>query len=123
SRLSSPVEAARDPGFTRRVSGSLLPGDCASNESASASELAAAGERSGEGGLVGELEVSAHREALREPGDPDAHRLEEAHEVERGRLALHVRVRGDDDLLDLAVLEADEELLDAELLGADALQR
>ena len=65
-------------------------------------QLAASGERAGQGRLVRELEVSAHRQALGEPGDADAHRLEQPHQIERGRLALDVRVGGDDDLLDLA---------------------
>ena len=56
-------------------------------------------------------------------GDARAERLDEASEVHRGRLALGGGVRGEDDLAHRAVAEADEERLDLELVGADAVER
>ena len=44
-------------------------------------------------------------------------------EVHRGRFALDVGVRREDDLVDAVLLDAREQLLDAQLLGADALDR
>src|SRR5581483_11883114 len=44
-------------------------------------------------------------------------------EVQRGRLPLHVRVRAQDDLLHPFGVEPLEQLLDAELIGADPFDR
>ncbi len=49
--------------------------------------------------------------------------LQELRQVERGRLALDVGVRGEDDLLGRLALEPDEELADLEVAGADAVER
>ena len=50
-----------------------------------------------------------------------AERLEEPGEVHRGGLALDVRVRREDHLGDALGVDPAQELLDAELLGPDAL--
>src|SRR4051812_2560135 len=73
--------------------------------------------------LVGVLEVAADREPAGQPRDLDPEGLELAGEEHRGRLALEVGVRAEDDLLDRLLAEAGEQLLDAQLLGPDALDR
>ena len=62
-------------------------------------DVPAAFEGTAERELVGVLEVAAHRQPARDPGDPHAERLEQPAEVQRGGLALDVRVRAEDDLL------------------------
>src|SRR5690606_11608548 len=78
-----------------------------------------------EGDLVGVLEVGADREPARQPGDGDVgHALaQDVGEVERGRLAGRRRVRRDDDLAHAALLGPADELLDAEVLRVDAVDR
>src|SRR6478752_277676 len=80
-------------------------------------------ERASEGDLVGVLQVAAHRQTARKSGDLQPHRLDEAREVGRGRLALEVGVGREDELGDLAVGEADHQLAHTQVVGADALDR
>jgi len=61
------------------------------------------------------------RKSGRDPGDPDAERLDEAREVQRRGLALDVGVGRDQDLGDLVAGEAVDEFTDAQALGADAV--
>src|SRR5262245_31206123 len=81
-------------------------------ETARLRHLAAPGEGAAERDLVGVLEVAAHREAAGEPRHADA-ATEAVGEVGGGRLARHVRVRREDDLLDAVPVDAVEELVDA----------
>src|SRR3954469_16039402 len=87
------------------------------------SDLAAAFERAAEGDFVGVLEVAADRETARRTSDPHAERLEQPRKVHRGGLTFDVRVRRQDHLRDLLVLDALQQLLDAQLLRPDALDR
>src|SRR5690606_1905294 len=73
--------------------------------------------------LVGVLEVAAHRQAARDPGDPHAERLEQPAEVHGRRLALEVGVGAQDDLGDALPLDAVEQLPHPQLVGADPLDR
>jgi hypothetical protein len=82
----------------------------------------AAGERAAEGHLVRGLEVAADGQAAREPRH--AHAAPQPVGEERGgRLAGHVRVRREDDLADAVPLHAAQELVDAQVLGLDAVER
>src|SRR5881628_3632374 len=83
--------------------------------------LAAALEGAADRHHVDVLEVSAHRDAVRDARDPDAEGLDEPGEIERRRLALGGGVGGDDHLAHRAVAQADEERLDPELVGPDAV--
>ena len=85
------------------------------------SHLAPAGERAAERHLVGVLDVAAHRHAEGEAGDPHPPGLEQAGEVEGGRLPLDVGVGGEDDLLD--PLQAREQAGDGQAVGADPAVR
>src|SRR4029077_1176916 len=87
-----------------------------------ASDLAAAGQRPAERDLVGVLEVAADGQAAREAGHAYTS-AEAVGEVCGGRLAGHVRVRGEDDLLHAVALDAADELVDAQVLGLDAVER
>src|SRR3712207_2755867 len=80
-------------------------------------------ERSTEGDLVGVLKVPTHGQSTREPGHPDSQVGQEPGQVRRGRLALEVRIGGEDDLGDGSVGQPGHELLDPELIRADALDR
>src|SRR6478735_9315327 len=73
--------------------------------------------------LVGVLEVAADGQAGRESGDRDADVAQQPAQVGGGGLALEVGVGGDDDLLDLPRGEPGHELADAQVVGADAVDR
>src|SRR5690606_32592082 len=83
----------------------------------------AALEGAAERDLVGVLEVAADGKTAGQLGDLEVERHEHAHQIGRGRLALEVRVGGDDDLGDRAVLEPAEQLLDPQLVRADPRDR
>src|SRR5919199_2721208 len=84
--------------------------------------LAAPGERAAEGDLVRVLEVAADGEAAREPRDADPV-AKPVGQVRRRRLPGHVRVRREDDLLDAVPVDAAQQLVDAQVLGLDAVER
>src|SRR3989441_9309591 len=73
--------------------------------------------------LVRILQITADREPTGDPRDADPERPEQLREVERRRLALDIGVGRQDDLGRLAALEPDQELLDLEVVGADAVER
>ena len=90
--------------------------------SAEVTRAGRAGERPPERDLVGVLEVAADREAAREPGH--AHAVAQpVGEVGGSRLARHVRVCREHDLLDPALLDAIEELADPQVGRLDAVER
>ena len=82
--------------------------------------FSAAAERPAEGDLVRVLEVGADGQAARQAGDPHAP-AQAVGEVGSGRLAGHVRVRGQHDLLDAVPLDPAQELVDAQVLRLDAV--
>src|SRR3954470_9404532 len=86
------------------------------------SHFAAARERPAEGDLVGVLEVGAHRQAARQPCHPNAS-AQPVGEEGGGRLAGHVRVGREHDLLDAVALDAAEQFGDAQVLGLAAGER
>src|SRR4029450_11290417 len=85
--------------------------------------LAAAGEGAAQGDLVGVFEVAADGEATGDAGDPDAEGGQEAGQVHGGGLALDVGVGGQDDLAGGGGLQAAQQLADAQVVRADALDR
>src|SRR5690242_8573050 len=86
------------------------------------SHFAPARERPAERDLVGVLEVGADRQAAGEARDPNA-AAQAVGEVGRGRLAGHVRVRREHDLLDAVPVDAAQELRDAQVLRLDPVER
>src|SRR5947207_1914774 len=89
---------------------------------AEVSHFATAAQRPAEGDLVGVLEVGAHRQAACQPCDANA-AAEAVGEKGRRRLAGHVRVRREHDLLDAVALDTAEQLVDAQVLRFDAVER
>src|SRR5262245_17776051 len=83
--------------------------------------LPATGERAAERDLVRVLEVAPDRQPACEPRDPGAV-TQAVGQVGGRRLAGHVRIRGEDDLLDPVSLHAPEQLVDAEVGGLDAVK-
>src|SRR5581483_6086784 len=83
------------------------------------SHLPPARQRTAERDLVGVLEVAADGEAARETGDADA-AAQAVGQVGGGRLAGHVRVGRENDLLDAVPLDAPHQLVDAQVGGLDA---
>src|SRR4051794_40370144 len=73
--------------------------------------------------LVGVLQIPSDRQPGGEPGDAQAHRLEQAREVRGGRLTLEVRVRRQNDLGDLAGREPGDQLTNPQVVRPDALDR
>ena len=75
--------------------------------------------------LVGVLQLAADGHAGGDAGDPDAERLEQPGQVHRGRLALDVGAGGQDDLGDRRRRRraAPDQLGDAQVVGADAVER
>ena len=80
-------------------------------------------ERARQRHVIGVLEVAAHGQAARQARDADAQRRQQAADVHRRRLALEVRVRRHDHFRDRAVAQAREQLVDLEILRADAVHR
>src|SRR5690554_4308895 len=87
------------------------------------SDGSAAGERAPEGDLVGVLEVAPDRQAAGQAGDGQSQLPDHQRQVGRGRLALGVRVGGEDELGDGAAGQAGHQLADPQLVRSDALQR
>src|SRR3954454_21587536 len=69
--------------------------------------------------LVRVLQIPPDRQPGGQPGDAQAHRLEQTREVGGRRLTLEVRVRGQDDLGDLAGREPCDQLADVQVVGPD----
>src|SRR3954468_173231 len=84
--------------------------------------LTAARERSTERHLVRVFEVPADRESASESGHTHAPAQTVGQEG-RGRLASHVRIRREHDLLDPVSLDPTEQLVDPQMLGLDAVKR
>jgi hypothetical protein len=85
------------------------------------SELAATGEGAAKRHLIGIFEVAADRQAARRARDADAEWIDGAEEVHRRRLAVRVRVHGEDYFFHIRPLQADEELAHAQLIWPDPL--
>src|SRR5438034_4295820 len=83
---------------------------------------AATGESPAERDLVCVLEVAADRKAACEPSHAGA-LAQAVGQVGGCRLAGHVRVRREDDLLDAVSVHPLQELVDAEVRGLDAVER
>ena len=79
-------------------------------------------QRTAERDLVGVLEVAADGEAAREPRHGGAV-AQPVGEVRGGRLARHVRVRREHHLADLTLGDALEQLVDAQVLRLDPVER
>src|SRR3954469_23537504 len=73
--------------------------------------------------LVGVLEVAADRKTTRQTGDLDAHGFDHEGQVGGRRLTLGVRICCQDQLLNLARSQTQQQLTDAELVRAHALER
>ena len=86
-------------------------------------DVAAAFERAAERHLVGVLEVAADGQPARDSRHEHAERLQQTREIHRGRFAFDVGIGREDDLVDTVLLDTREQLLDAQLLGADAFDR
>src|SRR5262245_37947400 len=86
-------------------------------------KLLAVFQGTGQGQVVGILEVTTHRQAASEAGYFDAEGLQEAADEHRRGLALEVGVGCHDDFFDNAVTQAFEELTYLELLRTDTVHR
>src|SRR5574337_624786 len=80
-------------------------------------------QRLGKRHLVGVLQVTAHRQAASDSRDPNGERFQQTREVHRRRLALDVRIRGQDHLFDLPSIQALQKGLGRELVWTTPLQR
>src|SRR6266511_2003343 len=89
---------------------------------AEALHLAAAGQRAPERDLVRVLQVAADRQAAGQPRHSHAS-AQAVGEVGRSRLARHVRIRGEHNLLHAVPLDPSDQLVDAQVLGVDAVDR
>jgi predicted enzyme related to lactoylglutathione lyase len=84
--------------------------------------LAAAGECSAQRHFVRVLQVAADRKSAGESRNANAS-AQSVREVRGRRLARHVRVRREHDLLHAVPLDAPDQLVDAQVLGIDAVDR
>ena len=91
------------------------------------SHLPAAREGPRERHIVRKFEGGADRQSEGEPGDAHPERLQPAGQVERRRLPLDVRIRGDEDFLDGrkggGLLDPGQEVGDVEVVRPDAAER
>src|SRR5262245_19109345 len=85
--------------------------------------LAAALQGLGERHLVRVLQVTTDGQAAGDARHADAQRPEQLGQIERGGLALHVGIGGQDDLGDAARLQPRQQLADLDVVGTDAIQR
>ena len=83
----------------------------------------AALQRLGQRDLVGVLEIAADGQAPGDTRDAHAERPQELGQVERGGLALHVGIGGQDDLVHPARVQARQQLAHLDVVGADAIER
>ena len=86
-------------------------------------EIAAAFEGAAEGEFVGVIEAAAGGEALRDAGDADAGVGERFGEIMAGGIAFDIGGEREDDFFDVLLWDALDELGDAEIFGADAVER
>ena len=70
---------------------------------------------------IGELEVAAVRHAAGDAAHPHTPREQLASQQERGRLSVDRWWRGDDDLTHAVFSQSREQLLERQLVGADAV--
>lgn len=114
-----------EAGFTRqrkrpeRGEGAPCGGFRCTSECAAALQRPPGLDGAAEGELVRVLEVAAHGQAARQATHRHAQRLDGARKVARRGLPLDVGVGGDDDLLDVLLAKAREQLANAQLLGTD----
>lgn len=87
------------------------------------SELGSPDQGAAQSQLVGIVEVSPHGQTRGEPGHPQTQWLELPGDVHRRGVTLDRRVCGHDQLLDTLGLEAEPQLVEAELTRADAVDR
>src|SRR2546425_3281392 len=90
---------------------------------AAESHLATAFEGLRERHLVRVLQIASDRKTGRETRDPDPDRLQHRRDVHGSGVALEVRVRREDHLGHVVAFHPLEQLLDAQILWADAVER
>ena len=98
------------------------PCDCEENirqEQARHLDRAAGLDSAAERELVGILQVATHGQAARQTRHLDAQWLDGASKVARRGLALDIGVGGDNDLVDILMAQARQQLADMQLLGTD----
>jgi len=77
-----------------------------------------------DGNFVGVFQVAAHGQASGDAGDPSgAQFFDLLGEINRGGLALDRRIGGEDNLFDVPVFQPPQKTGDAQMLGANAVQR
>src|SRR5829696_6409115 len=86
-------------------------------------DLTTAFERATEGHFVGVLEVATDRQTTRDTRDAHTERLQQTRQVHRRRFALDVRVRSENHFFDALVADARQQLLHAQLIGSDTVDR
>src|SRR3954454_1610650 len=118
---SRPRSARSTPGAPSRTA--RAPGRPPRGPTGARSHLSPALERLRQGDLVRVLEVAAHGQTAREPRHADAERFHQRRDVHRGRVSLEVRVGRQDALGHVIALDALEQLLHAEVLRTDAVER
>src|SRR5262249_41205744 len=89
----------------------------------SSSHLSPPFERLAERGGIRVLDAGAHRRPRRDARHLPAQRFDEAGQIERRGLAFDRRVGRQHDLPHAAVLQAPQQLADAQVFGADAVER
>ena len=57
---------------------------------------------------------------MRDARDQNPHRLEQAGDIARRRFALDIRIGGQNDLVDILLADASQQLADADILRPDA---
>src|SRR5215470_12622696 len=80
-------------------------------------------EGTAQGHLVGVLQVASHRQSARGPGHPQAHSLDQPSDKGRRGLAFEVGIGGDYQFCHRSVGEPRHQLLDPQLVRADAVDR
>ena len=79
--------------------------------------------RLGQRYFVGVFQIAADGQAVRDARDQNPHRLEQAGDIARRRFALDIRIGGQNDLVDILLADAGQQLADADILRPDALHR
>jgi len=78
---------------------------------------------SGQGDLVGILQICAHRNAVGQSADSNAHGFQQPADIHSGGLALYGRIGGHNNLLHRAVVQSRQQLLNADLVRTDIVHR